>query len=105
MLADSLKWLSMARVALNFIEPILVSQMRSKGESPEWLGEVFDLFDQITANAQAGVAFDEALARRIKTRLSALPAKPTKKDFDTLGENIRIAHADFKSVMAARRAR
>ena len=105
MLASSLKWLQVTQMALNFIGPILASQLRSKGESPEWLDDVFELVDQLTANARAGVEFDEALARRLKSRLAALPEKPTKADFETLGKNVRAAHADFKAVMAARRSR
>lgn len=105
MLADAIKWLSVAQTALTFIRPVLDSQLRSKGEAPDWLDDVFELMDQVTANARAGVAFDEALARRIKSRLSALPEKPTKKDFETLGQNVRVAYADFKAVMAARRSR
>lgn len=105
MLTDAIKWLSLAQTVLNFIRPILDSQLRSKGEAPEWMDDVFELMDQVTANARAGVAFDEALARRIKSRLSALPEKPAKKDFETLGQNVRAAYADFKAVMAERRAR
>ena len=105
MLVDAIKWLSMAQVALTYVKPFLEMQMKAKGEAPEWLDDVFDLFDQITENAKAGVAFDAALAKRIENRLKALPEKPTKADFEALATNIRSAYADFKSVMAARRQR
>jgi len=105
MLQDAIKWLALADMALKFVRPLLDMQAKAKGDAPEWLDDVFDLFDQIPENAKAGVAFDNALAARIQKRLQAIPAKPTKADFESLGAAIRESYADFKRVMAARRQR
>lgn len=105
MLKDALKWISLAAEVMKFAEPLSKALLASQGQAtPEWLDDLTDFAGKALANAQAGVTFDESLAARIRTRLAALPDAPEQADLLAAADAIRDGYADFKSVMAARRA-
>lgn len=105
MLKDALKWLLLAEEVQRFVAPLLRAFMETQDiEVPDWFDDLTDIVGKAVSNAQAGVAFDEALAARIRARIETLPEEPTQEDFLALAESIRESYGDFKSVMAARRA-